>query len=150
MVIWSLLVHMESYISGKGIFKLTLFATAQCKKPHEDWWSASEVMNEMGVNAHHNIIDILMLHQTGTSDTISPISHSNLLRFSSSNICSVHSANEIINVSFICHFVYSQILNIEKRMHLCIWETFAIIFTTGMFPQFQGIYMNRIMTILAL
>ena len=41
-------------------------------------------MKETDVNAHHNIKHILILHQSGSLDTISTISHPNLMGFPSS------------------------------------------------------------------
>ena len=47
-------------------------------------------MNETGVNAHHNIKHILILHQSGPSDTVSTVFQPNLIDFLSDKRLSAH------------------------------------------------------------
>ena len=47
-------------------------------------------MNETGVNAHHNIKHILILHQFGSLDTVSTVFHPNLIGFFSDERPSAH------------------------------------------------------------
>ena len=47
-------------------------------------------MNETGVNAHHNIKHILILHQSGSLDTVSTVFQPNLIGFLSNKGLSAH------------------------------------------------------------
>lgn len=47
-------------------------------------------MNETGVNAHHNIKHILILHQSGPLDTVSTVFQPNLIGFLSDKRLSAH------------------------------------------------------------